>query len=375
MNDLVSDWIKRRLAVPASVAGPVVEQPVQNSPTPDFENPGATIAPELSHSDETKPATPQNLDNGSPFAVPQITTSDRISGGLAALADAASRAGRSNSNYFNTVIQNQEAQRDNALRRQQLAIEAARQIALQKYEDARAQTMQDQLARQNDVLAENKRHNQTLEQIALQNSSNAAKKSENLGVGSDQKEQDRMESEYRKELLGGGRSAAGMGFKTQDAKVNSAIHARELIEGSRDPKTGEVNINQIQSPELAQSIASIVSGGNAPSLEAMKSMEPQALSADIQKRIGYIFGEPRAILPKEWVDNLIHMIDRQGTVSEDLRDTYLNQIKKIGKPSRLNPDRAKKIEDEAIGTSYKKRFGLDKLPYKIHRMPLKNQRI
>ena len=105
MNDLVSDWVKRRFAVRAPVAGPVVDQPVQSPP-----------APELSQPDETKPATPQNLDNGSPFAVPPPTISDRVSGGLAALADAASRAGKSNSNYFQTVIQHQEAQRDNALK-------------------------------------------------------------------------------------------------------------------------------------------------------------------------------------------------------------------------------------------------------------------
>ncbi len=157
-----------------------------------------------------------------------------------------------------------------------------------------------------------------------------------------------------------GLSGRAGGLGKEDIKVNSAIHARNLIEGSRDPKTGEISLNQIQSPELALSLANIVSGGSTgASLETFRAMQPQALSQDIKTKIGYIFGKPMDVMPKDWVNQLTHMLDRQGTTAEDLRDKYYEDIGKSANPG-LHKDLIDKAAETKRGNSYREIFGIKK---------------
>ena len=147
------------------------------------------------------------------------------------------------------------------------------------------------------------------------------------------------------------------GIGLQDTKVNAAIHARQLIEGSRNPQTGEIEANQLTSPELAMTLANIVSGSSNANLETFNAMQPQALSADIQKKIGYLFGKPVKVLPKEWADQLVHMLDRQGVTSEKLRDKYFDDIDKTA-PSKLAKERRDYLKELHRGNSYRDTFGI-----------------
>jgi len=173
------------------------------------------------------------------------------------------------------------------------------------------------------------------------------------------KQQDLLEQQYRvlRTKVLSNRSG---GIGLQDAKVNAAVHARQLIEGATDPKTGKIDINQVTSPELAISLASLVSGGNAPALETIKTMTPTALSGYIKSQVGYIFGEPVDVLPQEWAQTLKHMIDRQALTSEALRDSYMEQLK-TKRPTGLEKQRADMLESDGMGVSYADTFGLPRL--------------
>lgn len=175
----------------------------------------------------------------------------------------------------------------------------------------------------------------------------------------EEQQQDKLEQAYRV-LRTKALSNRSGGLGLQDAKVNAAVHARQLIDGATDPKTGQININQITNPELAMSLASLVSGGNAPALETIREMTPQSLQGYVKSQIGYLFGKPVDVLPQEWAQNLKHMIDRQALTSEALRDNYMEQLKSQ-RPTRLATERASQLESQDLGTSYADTFGLPKI--------------
>ncbi len=173
------------------------------------------------------------------------------------------------------------------------------------------------------------------------------------------KHQDQLEKNQVDRLDKGFSNRSG-GLGLEDMKVNAAITAGNLLRGSRDPKTGQVNVNQLTAPEFALSLSNIISGGkNGGNIESFKAMQPQALSADIKSKIGYLLGKPVDVLPQQWVKALSDMLDRQGTTAEDLRDKYYEDINKTA-PSQLDPDRLKRIMDVKRGNSYREAFGIQK---------------
>jgi hypothetical protein len=175
----------------------------------------------------------------------------------------------------------------------------------------------------------------------------------NVGL-KEQQQQDKLEEQYRNQLSR--YLPRNPNFRLQDQKVNAAVHSRQLFEGSRD-ENGDVHLNQITSPEVALTLATLTSGKTTTNLEEFKAMKVQALQTKIKEMIGFIVGKPVDIIPKEWTENLLHMIDRQGVISEGLRDKYLEQYKKA-KPTSLDPDRAANVEKIEVGSSYSEMFGM-----------------
>ena len=324
MNDLVSDWVKRRFAVPAPVAGPVVDQPVQSPP-----------APELSQPDETKPATPQNLDNGSPFAVPPPTISDRVSGGLAALADAASRAGKSNSNYFQTVIQHQEAQRDNALKRQQLGIEAARQIALQKYQGGELANRQAQTAREQAALDETARHNRENEKILSQNAGTRANNAGlKLGQQSDQRRADRL-TKMGEALDPSKSSRTPLGLSKQ--VFDRAERLETLASAFSD---GNLDSRQIE--ELAIGLNAMLSGSNTGAQHQVESLVPKSVWGNTQKLTEFLTNAPRGTGQQEFVKRMLGSIGREKlTAADQIKRTQFQRLSQFQDLEKDAPDEFK----------------------------------
>lgn len=178
-----------------------------------------------------------------------------------------------------------------------------------------------------------------------------------LGLREDQ-QQDKLEQNYRQALLKTISMRSG-GLGMQDAKLNAAIHARQLIDGAPKDKNGNLEINQMVSPELALTLANIVSGSTSTSLEVFKNMNPDTLYKSVQSSIGHITGKPVNVLTPEWQQSIKHMLDRQGLTSEALRDKYIEGIKSM-RPTTLDPKRAETLEKAELGSSYAETFGLNK---------------
>lgn len=143
------------------------------------------------------------------------------------------------------------------------------------------------------------------------------------------------------------------GVGLQDNKVNAAIHARELINQAYNPETGQYDVTQVPYGELAESLGSLLSGGTGSSEGRINSLKQRTAQGDLNGALSYITGKPSNATSQDAIKQLVHMIDRQGTVSEDLRDSYVKELKKLPVFNELEPDRAQALLDTNVGNSFK----------------------
>lgn len=169
----------------------------------------------------------------------------------------------------------------------------------------------------------------------------------------DQKASDSVNRFVEGELRGRAAPAA-----LQSMKVDSAIHAKELLEGARNPKTGKVELNQVQLPELAMNLTNLITGSNTSTLEQFRDMKPKTLKQYIVDKASFMTGQPMTVSTEGWVDSLNHILDRQGAVSEDARNQHINALKE-----RVSASYPKWYERHGedyfkshFGNSYKERY-------------------
>lgn len=149
-------------------------------------------------------------------------------------------------------------------------------------------------------------------------------------------------------------SARSGGLGQQDQKVNAAIHARQLIDQSYDPNTGEYNVSQVPYGELSESVGNLLSGGGGTSEGRINALKQRVMQGDINSVLTYFSGKPSNATSQDAIKQLVGIIDRQGQVSEDLRDKYVQGIKKLPLFSRLDPDTYESIQQSAgLGNSFK----------------------
>ncbi len=164
--------------------------------------------------------------------------------------------------------------------------------------------------------------------------------------------QDKLEQRAT-QLLTKQLSSRSGGIGLQDNKVNAAIHARELINQSYDPKTGNYDVTQVPYGELAESVGSLLSGGTGSSEGRINSLKQKTAQGDLNAVISYFNGKPSNATSQDAIKQLVHIIDRQGEVSEDLRNQYIDGIKKLPVFSELEPDRAQSLLDSNITNSFR----------------------
>jgi hypothetical protein len=116
-------------------------------------------------------------------------------------------------------------------------------------------------------------------------------------------------------------------------------------------------LNQVTEPEVAMGLANLVSNKTSTNLEEFRAMTPKARITAVKRAMGDFFGRPVDVLTPEWTNTLLHMVDRQGLTSEQLRDNTLNQYKKFVN-SGLDPSRRANAESVTAGTNYSDFFGI-----------------
>lgn len=164
--------------------------------------------------------------------------------------------------------------------------------------------------------------------------------------------QDRLEKQAT-DLLTKQLSSRSGGIGLQDNKVNAAIHARQLINQAYDPQTGDFNVTQVPYGELAESVGALLAGNSGSSEGRINSLKQKTAQGDLNATVSYFTGKPSNATSQDALKQLVHIIDRQGEVSEDLRDKYLSDLKKLPVFKQLDDDRAQSLYDSQLGSSYK----------------------
>lgn len=139
----------------------------------------------------------------------------------------------------------------------------------------------------------------------------------------------------------------------QDNKVNAAIHARQLINQSYDPATGNYNVTQVPYAELAESVGSLLSGGTGSSEGRISALKQKTAQGDINGAISYFTGKPSNATSQDAIKQLVGIIDRQGEVSENLRDNAIEKLKTLPTFSRLPEGAMDELKQTHFGNSFK----------------------
>jgi len=164
--------------------------------------------------------------------------------------------------------------------------------------------------------------------------------------------QDKLEKETR-EWVDNLTKARNGQIGQQDAKVNGSIHLLNLMDQYKD-KNGNYNIPNSQYAELALGLANVISPTGQASEGTRREIESRTAKGDLNGALTYLGFDPKTLggSTQSVFQNLRHSIERQGTVSEDLRNNYLDQQKATA-PSGLNKDQRDRLLNQTFGNSVK----------------------
>ncbi len=138
----------------------------------------------------------------------------------------------------------------------------------------------------------------------------------------------------------------------QNSKVDAALHARKLISDSYDPATGNYNVTQVPYAELAESVGALLSGNTGTSEGRVNSLKQRTAKGDLNGAISYFTGKPSNATSQEAIKQLVHIIDRQGELSEELRDKAFNKLKELPTFKRLDSDSLDALKSQSLGNSF-----------------------
>lgn len=166
------------------------------------------------------------------------------------------------------------------------------------------------------------------------------------------KNQDKLEQQYRAVLLKEVSNRSG-GLGLQDQKVNQAIHLKALADSYSDGK-GNYNIPKAQYAELAIGLANLISPTGSTAESDRREIMSKTASGDIKGAIQFITGTPQNGNSQAIIKNLVDSIDRQGAVSEDLRNQAVSFLHGLA-PTGLDQSRIDTLEKGSLSsyTNYK----------------------
>jgi hypothetical protein len=153
--------------------------------------------------------------------------------------------------------------------------------------------------------------------------------------------QQKLEQEGRAVILKETSNRSG-GLGIQDAKVNQAIHLKALFDqyATTDPDTGKAvyNIPKSQYAEIATGLANLISPTGIVSDSLRKEIITRTAKGDINGAISYATGSPQNGSTQAVFQILKDSVDRQGTVAEQERQKYVDNLAAL-LPTDLSSDR------------------------------------
>ena len=124
----------------------------------------------------------------------------------------------------------------------------------------------------------------------------------------------------------------------QNAKVDLANHLQSMLVPDA---SGTINLTAPMYEELAIGLARLTSGGIQPAQNTIDNIKQATIKGNFAKALTYATGVPFNGTTQNIIKQLESQIDRQGVMSQKLRDTAVNGIKSILPPglSAENRDR------------------------------------
>lgn len=115
-------------------------------------------------------------------------------------------------------------------------------------------------------------------------------------------------------------------YKLQNSKVDAAIHAHTLLDSGFDPKTGKYDISKIPLSELGTSAANVITNDPGTDARTREEMRVKSLQGDTMGILSYLTGKPMNAMTPENANMLSDIFERQGSLSEDLRDQHAKSV-------------------------------------------------
>lgn len=144
------------------------------------------------------------------------------------------------------------------------------------------------------------------------------------------------------------------GLGLQDAKVNQALDLRVMVDGMKDPDSGEYKIPPSAHTELALGVAKLLSPTGVVAQQLVDKLE-QGTLAQKMANVAITFGaDPKEVggTTQSVTKFMIKTIDRQGELAETIRNKYIEGLKKTA-PRGLDPARIDELNNIEMGSSFK----------------------
>lgn len=112
-------------------------------------------------------------------------------------------------------------------------------------------------------------------------------------------------------------------FGKNQARVNAA---KRLLALGQDEHGGPRDLTPQQMPELAQGLASLISGGGAGAQSQIEHLTPQSMRGDWAKIAQWVTNEPHGTGQQAFVQNMIETAQREAQVAQQGIDQVRGQL-------------------------------------------------
>ncbi len=136
--------------------------------------------------------------------------------------------------------------------------------------------------------------------------------------------QEKMAADYGKMISQRIQGARTGSLGDQQRKLDSAIHARNLIDSI---KSGDTVPNEAVQQELVESVASMLSNSSQASEARVMALKSPTAEGKLKELYQYVSGQPAAGSSPELLNQLYDIADRQGKLSQKMRDKYVQDVR------------------------------------------------
>ena len=167
------------------------------------------------------------------------------------------------------------------------------------------------------------------------------------GPATTPKQQDALEQQYRAVLLKELSNRSG-GLGLQDQKVNQAIHLMTLANQYKDAQ-GNYNIPTAQYAEFALGLANLISPSGTTAESDRRLILSDTAKGKLNKAIQFVTGTPQPGNTQALIKNLVDSVQRQGSVSQQLRDQGVQFLHGLA-PTSLDQSRIDALEKNNLAS-------------------------